>query len=374
MWRSSKQAIQALQQEKQQLEAQLASQAERIRELETSLFEHEQHNQQLDYYREVAGKLVSFSSSVTHLGDSFEYLTNQLGIDLDHAGDVSSAALDNQQRFNALQGAANTMQSGLRDASRQVEALSEHSGEINGIVDLISGIANQTNLLALNAAIEAARAGEAGRGFAVVASEIRHLAERTGQATIEIISKIEELQQITAAVQTYIESQSGLAEQFGQTTEQAVSGMQSLHQLAQVMQQGIEKSSFRAGVELANLDELSLKFVVYNHLLGDRSAEMPELPGERDCRFGRWYYSDAGQSLQRYTRFSEIEAPHTAVHHQGQSAMLAFSQGELSRAVSHLGSMEEANMQVMAIVASVMHNMQNPPETHNQPPGSPGQT
>lgn len=355
MWRSSKTAILALEQEKQQLEAQLAHQAERIQQLERELAEREQHSQQqLNYYRDVAGKLISFSTSVTHLGDSFEHLAGQLGQDRKHAVDVASAALDNQQRFDALQGKASAMESGLAEASRQVETLSGHSGEINGIVDLIGGIASQTNLLALNAAIEAARAGEAGRGFAVVASEIRQLAERTAQATSEITGKIDELQQITGAVQSYIQSQGSLADDFSRTTEDAVAGMQVLHGLAGKMQQGIEKSAFRAGVELANLDELSLKFVVYNYLLGEREASMPELPSERDCRFGRWYYGDGSQNLQQMAHFREIERPHTAVHNQGQAAMHAFKQGRMSGAVEYLGHMEEANLEVMRIVAEIM--------------------
>ncbi|PRB84237.1 chemotaxis protein [Pseudomonas sp. MYb185] len=355
MWRSGSKAIQALQQENQQLEAQLASQAERIRQLEAELAEREQRSQQqLDYYREVAGKLVRFSTSITHLGDSFEYLAGQLGQDKQHAGQVASAALNNQQRFDALQGKATAMESGLIEASRQVEALSGHSGEINGIVDLIGGIASQTNLLALNAAIEAARAGDAGRGFAVVASEIRQLAERTGQATSEIVGKIEELQQITASVQAYIQSQGTLAEDFSRTTEDAVAGMQVLHSLAGEMRRGIEKSAFRAGVELANLDELSLKFVVYNHLLGSRGTPIPALPTERECRFGRWYYGDGSQSIQQLAHFREIERPHTAVHREGQAAMQAFQQQELAGAVRHLGEMEEANLEVMRIVGQIM--------------------
>jgi methyl-accepting chemotaxis protein len=88
----------------------------------------------------------------------------------------------------------------IHDAARNVEELGSKSERASAVVHIIKEIAEQTNLLALNAAIEAARAGELGRGFAVVADEVRKLAERTGQATGEIGTMMEEMRTAKEAV------------------------------------------------------------------------------------------------------------------------------------------------------------------------------
>ncbi len=107
---------------------------------------------------------------------------------------ASHSAGSGQTTINASVQAIERLSSELAAAGDSVRQLAEGVSSIGSVLDVIRGVAEQTNLLALNAAIEAARAGEQGRGFAVVADEVRHLAQRTQDATRDIQQKISDLQ------------------------------------------------------------------------------------------------------------------------------------------------------------------------------------
>ena len=92
----------------------------------------------------------------------------------------------NSQMMETAQ-AAQKAETGVDQASGQVEVLAATAAKIGEVVKMISEIAEQTNLLALNATIESARAG---KGFAVVTAEVKELANQTARRRKASISRL----------------------------------------------------------------------------------------------------------------------------------------------------------------------------------------
>ncbi len=110
----------------------------------------------------------------------------------------SLAEKGKEDAMNAI-GRLSQAKEAIAETERIIESLSELSGEIGVIVEIIDNISDQTNLLALNAAIEAARAQEHGRGFSVVAEEVRKLAEESSKSTSRIAGLVREIQRLASS-------------------------------------------------------------------------------------------------------------------------------------------------------------------------------
>ncbi|ARJ65814.1 chemotaxis protein [Magnetospirillum sp. ME-1] len=182
--------------------------------------------------------------------------------------------------------------------NQTVTGLAESSATIGDVVSLINDIASQTNLLALNATIEAARAGDAGKGFAVVAGEVKNLANQTGRATEEIsqqisavqdatrqavdaiggiVKRIEEINQISAAIASAVEEQSAATAEIARNVQQAASGTQEVSANISGVTQAAEETGAVATSVLSSVQTLnrlaeSLRGVVATFLGNVKSA------------------------------------------------------------------------------------------------------
>ena len=161
--------------------------------------------------KSVTGSVERMQSLAETVGNAIEAMsTNSMSVAdaADRSADnVRTAAAAAEQLAASVQqlnnhmkqttSASSTALSDAEAAGDVISHLADFSEKIGHVIKLIDDIAGQTNLLALNATIEAARAGEAGRGFAVVANEVKALAGQTAQATKEITTQIEAVQETT---------------------------------------------------------------------------------------------------------------------------------------------------------------------------------
>lgn len=135
------------------------------------------------------------ASSVTEMVGTIEDIAHSMETAVVKTQTAQNSANEGHAKVSSAIDRISGLSQRLQESVSTADALAKESQSISSVLNVIQDIAEQTNLLALNAAIEAARAGEQGRGFAVVADEVRALASRTHDATIEVSTIINSLQE-----------------------------------------------------------------------------------------------------------------------------------------------------------------------------------
>jgi methyl-accepting chemotaxis protein len=314
---------------------------------------------------------------------------------------VDESVGDVRRTMATMNGIAQSVQ----DTSAKVADLSAASVEIGSIVGTIEAIARQTNLLALNATIEAARAGEYGKGFAVVAGEVKNLSQQTSKATEDIKARINRLQSEMAkivdvmsagagAVQTGGDEMKVLAAKIDDAGRRTVTVSAKMDEISGILaEQSAAINEVARGItviaDLSSANVVEVKALadtmgkadsgigkILNHLAGlslpdkiirlakadhviwkKRLVDMSvgrvtlkadELSDHKNCRLGKWYYSDGAQEFINSAVFQHLEQPHAAVHRHGKEAARLFGLGHLQEALREIAKVEAASVEVLA--------------------------
>ena len=175
----------------------------------------------------------------------------------DLAKNASSMTEEGNEAIRQVVTAMDGLRAKIGAIAEQILSLSEQTGQIGTITELLKDLSNQINMLALNAAVEAARAGEHGKGFSVVAAEVRKLSveskksaeqakaivsgiqkasDTTIMRTEEGTRNIETVMGIVAKVNELLESIANVSNQVYQSSQQgAMNAKQQTAAIAEVV-------------------------------------------------------------------------------------------------------------------------------------------
>jgi methyl-accepting chemotaxis protein len=196
--------------------------------------------------RDLSSRTERQAATIEETAASMEELTAAVRRNSDNASEASRLA-ESASRVATAGGAA------VAQMVHKMESIQASATRIVDITGVIDGIAFQTNILALNAAVEAARAGEEGRGFAVVAGEVRSLAQRSAAAAKDIKKLIGD-----SAVE--IKAGTTLANTAGETMRDIVSSVQKVSEILAAIDSASREQAVgieHAGRGIAGMDDVT---------------------------------------------------------------------------------------------------------------------
>ncbi len=231
------------------------------------------------------------AASLVETSDAMRAISKQVDETAQAAGEVDRQARD-------AQGTAEKGREIMIDTVEAIKRIKDAMQEVAEITKVIEGFAFQTNLLSINAAVEAARAGDAGKGFSVVAKEVRHLAQRSAEASKTIAdltrrcekdvkagSKLAEtadaaLKDIETSVGTVVSAIVGVAK----ATRQQSTGISEVESTIKTMESSLQSLSGLSSDGFQNTNKISQQVMRLQEIVSHFSTRLiPEVPLDRSA-------------------------------------------------------------------------------------------
>ncbi len=143
---------------------------------------------------EVARAVEGASSSVQQVFAAVKEVESRVGESADLSARVTCAVSDQGLASAArARDQVGRIEAFMEVLGAAVERLGARSGDVGGVLRVVTGVTDRIRLLSLNAQILAVQAGEHGKPFGVVAGEMEALSKKSAESSREIGATLEEI-------------------------------------------------------------------------------------------------------------------------------------------------------------------------------------
>lgn len=221
--------------------------------------------------KQIADGAQALAQGSTQQAAAVEQLSSSIATIADKTKENADMATRAAHLANSIKQSAEKGSNQMDHMMDAVKEINQASQSINKVIKVIDDIAFQTNILALNAAVEAARAGQHGKGFAVVAEEVRSLAAKSAEAakdTGSLIANSMEKAELGARIAdetaaSLVEIVSGINEsnqivnQIAMSSEEQSAGITQINKGIEQVSQVVQQNSATAEQSAASSEQMS---------------------------------------------------------------------------------------------------------------------
>lgn len=246
--------------------------------------------------RTASAQVVSVNETTTTM-DELSASTRRSAEQADAVTVISKQALSTTEDGVKMANQASAGMSNLKEKigaiGEQILKLSEQTGQIGGIANMVTDIAGQINMLALNAAVEAVRAGESGKGFSVIAQEVRKLADQGKKSAEKVNTIVVDIQKATNSAVMVTEAGTKTVEDVSQIAQRAGESFGSLSGIANNVYENAQQVSLNMKQQVAAIKQVT-------DAMGSINAGAKETAaGISQTKIGLQRLNEAAQELKR---------------------------------------------------------------------------
>ncbi len=246
--------------------------------------------------RTASSQSASVSETTTTM-DELNASTRRSAEQADAVTSISKQALSTTVEGVKMANQASAGMSNLKQKvgaiGEQILKLSEQTGQIRGIANMVTDIAGQINMLALNAAVEAVRAGESGKGFSVIAQEVRKLADQGKKSAEKVNTIVADIQKATNSAVMVTEAGTKTVEDVAQIAQRAGESFGSLSGIANNVYENAQQVSLNMKQQVAAIKQVTEAMNNINTGAKETAA------GISQTKIGIQRLNDAAQELKK---------------------------------------------------------------------------